>query len=294
MVQGENQDCNCRVYCPSAYFTKHPPKQLTDEKAYRMTDYPPAFWVCAVAAIAVMGIAKGGFGAGIGVLATPLMSLTISVTDAAALMLPLLIACDVFAVYQYRTRFDRRNIKLLLPGALIGIVIGSVFFGYFRDNPRILKVGIGCLAVAFVLFQAFRSTILGALEKRRPPAVEGVLMGAVAGFTSTLAHAGGPPVAIYLLPQKLPRHLFVGTSVIFYAVVNAVKLIPYISLGLLRLGNLKTILLLSPLTFGGVRLGIYLNRRFTDRWFERLIYTVLLLTGLQLVLGRSLLGLLFG
>jgi uncharacterized membrane protein YfcA len=73
-------------------------------------------------------------------------------------------------------------------------------------------LAIGLLALSFVVFQVFRAIILGMVEKRRPHAAEGILMGSIAGFTSTLAHAGGPPVIMYLLPQKLPRHLFVGWS----------------------------------------------------------------------------------
>jgi uncharacterized protein len=250
-----------------------------------LPDYPPAFWFCAVAAVVLVGIAKAGFGGGVGVVATPLMALTIPVTEAAGLLLPLLIIIDGFSVFHYRTRFHRPSIRRLLPGALLGIATGALFFGYFQGNQRILKIGIGVLALAFVLFQLMRAVIEGAVRRREPKAPEGVLMGAVAGFTSTLAHAGGPPVAIYLLPQKLPRDLFVGTTVIFFAVVNLVKLVPYHYLGLIKMGNLLTILLLAPLTYVGVRLGIYLNRRFSDTWFNRLIYTILFFTGWQLILG---------
>jgi uncharacterized membrane protein YfcA len=150
------------------------------------------------------------------------------------------------------------------------------------------------LALWFVLFQAFRAIILGVLEKRGPYAVEGILMGAISEFTSTLAHAGGPPLVMYLLPQKFPRDLFVGTTVIFFAVINLVKLVPYHALGLLKMGNLMTIMFLAPLTYVGVRLGIYLNRRFTDLWFDRVVYTILFLTGLQLVLGQNIITMLFG
>jgi len=257
-------------------------------------DYPPAFWICAFIAVPFVGIAKAGFGGGVGVLSTPLIALTIPATDAAAIMLPILIACDVFAVNHYRMHFDRRSIKLLLPGALLGISAGALFFGYFRDNQRVLQLGIGLLALSFVLFQTFHAVILGVLEKRRSPPAEGILMGAISGFASTLAHAGGPPVAMYLLPQKLSRDLFVGTTVIFFAAINLIKLIPYSLLGLFKAGNLVTILLLAPLTYVGVRLGIYLNRRFTDLWFNRVVYIVLSLTGLQLLVGRNLLAMLFG
>ena len=226
--------------------------------------------------------------------ATPLMALTISVAEAAALLLPLLIICDFFAVRHYWKCFERRCVLLLLVGGIVGIGVGWFFFAYFRDNQRVLQVGIGTLALVFVLFQVVRALVLGVLEKRRPPAVEGVLMGALSGFASTLAHAGGPPVSIYLLPQKLPRDLFVGTAVIFFATINLIKLIPYYSLGLLKVGNLVIILMLAPLGYVGIKLGIYLNARFTDQWFNRVMYGVLFLVGVQLVLGKSLLGMLLG
>jgi uncharacterized membrane protein YfcA len=248
-------------------------------------EYSTAFWICAVSAVTLVGIAKAGFGSGVGVVATPILALTIPVTDAAALLLPLLICCDLFSVIHYRTNFDRRSINLLLPGALIGITVGALTFGYFQGNERILKIGIGALALAFVLYQVLRKAIEGAVKRHTPSVFEGVLMGAVSGFTSTLAHAGGPPIAVFLLPQKLPRGLFVGTTVIFFAVINAVKLVPYQYLGLLKMGNLFSILLLSPLTVVGVKLGIYLNARFNDLWFNRVVYTVLFVTGWKLILG---------
>lgn len=220
---------------------------------------------------------------------TPLMALTIPVADAAALLLPLLIACDIFAVRHYWNRSDRRSVGLLLAGALPGVAVGAFFFAYFSENERALQVGMGVLALVFVLFQVVRALVLGLLEKRRPAAAAGVLMGALSGFASTLAHAGGPPVTMYLLPQKLPRDRYVGTAVMFFATLNLVKLVPYHSLGLLKVGNLLIVLVLAPLSYAGVRLGIFLNARFTDLWFNRVVYGVLFLTGLQLVLGKSLL-----
>ena len=249
------------------------------------------FWITAVLAVILVGIAKAGFGGGVGVIATPLLALTIPVTEAAALLLPLLIIIDMFSVYHYRQNFDRPSIRLMIPSAAAGILIGGLFFGTFSSNERVLKLGIGLLAVVFVLFQLFRSQILGQLEGKRPSTTQGILFSGLAGFTSTLAHAGGPPATIYLLPQKLPRHLFVGTTVIFFTAVNLIKLIPYSLLGLIKVGNLTTILVLSPLCYLGVRLGIYLNGRFTDKWFNRLVYTLLFLTGIQLILGRNLLDL---
>jgi uncharacterized membrane protein YfcA len=186
-----------------------------------------------------MGVAKAGFGGGIGIVATPLLALAMPVSDAAALMLPLLIACDIFAVRHYYNSFDGKSVKRLLPGALLGIGAGASFFGYFSQHERILQVGLGVLALLFVLFQLSRAFVLGAAEKRHPGVLEGVLMGTISGFTSTIAHAGAPPVVVYLLPQQLPRNLFVGTTVVFFATINLIKVPPYWGLGLFHIDIFK-------------------------------------------------------
>ncbi len=258
-----------------------------------LPEYPVAVWACAICAVLLMGVAKAGFGGGIGVIATPLLSLSLPVADAVALMLPLLIACDLFAVRHYYHTFDGKSVTRLLPGALLGIGVGAFLFGYFSQHERVLEVGLGVLALIFVLFQLGRTLILGMMEKRHPSVFEGVVMGAVAGFTSTLAHAGGPPVVMYLLPQKLPRQLFVGTTVVFFSALNLIKLPPYWALGLFHIDILKMTLLLSPLAYIGVKLGVFLNARFTDLWFNRVVYGVLVLTAVQLVAGKSWLNLVF-
>lgn len=259
-----------------------------------LPDYPTIFWFLAAFAVVFVGIAKAGFGGGVGILATPLMALVIPVADSAAILLPLLIVCDVFAVSHYRKHFHRRSVKLLLPGAAVGIGIGALFFGYFSSNERILQIGLGVLSLAFVIFQALRALIMGVIAKRTPHSVEGVFMGAVSGFTSTLAHAGGPPATIYLLPQQLPRDLYVGTTVILFAAINQIKLIPYIGLDILRAEHLITIVVLAPLSYVGVKLGIFLNTRFTDKWFNRIVYSILFVAGVQLILGKSFIQMIVG
>jgi uncharacterized membrane protein YfcA len=257
-----------------------------------LADYPEMFWLLAIFAVVIFGISKAGFGTGVGILATPLLTLAVPASQAVAILLPLLILTDLFSMYHYRLRFHRHSIILLLPAAVVGIVAGSIFFGYFRANERFLQIAMGILALSFVLFQAFRTMILGAAVTRKPGAIAGTLMGAMSGFISTIGHAGGPPISIYLLPQRLPRDLFVGTTVIFFAAVNLVKLIPYYFLGLFRGVDPVVVILLAPLTYVGVKLGISLNRRFTDLWFNRFVYAMLFVTGFQLIVGRSLVGIL--
>ena len=256
-----------------------------------LPDYPPEFWIAAITAMTIVGIAKAGFGSGPALVATPLLALTIPVTEAAAILLPLIIVADLFSVRHYRGAFDRESLRVIIPASLVGIVIGALFFGYFSANERVLQVGIGLLALFFVLFQTTRGILMGALPQRRPARPVGYLLGALSGFASTLAHAGGPLVVIYMLPQQLSCQSFVGTTVIAFMIMNLVKLIPYSILGLLRVGNLITIVLLSPFTFIGVQIGVWLNRNFSERWFNIVIYILLVFTGLQLILGRSLLGL---
>jgi uncharacterized membrane protein YfcA len=258
-----------------------------------LPNYPALFWPTAVFAILIIGISKAGLGGGLGAIATPLLALVIPVADAAALLLPILIIADLFSMRHYWGQVDGDSLQVLLPSGLVGVALGALFFNYFRDNEQLLKTGIGVIGLLFVLFQLSRALIMRSLESKRPLTPLGLLLGTAAGFTSTLAHVGGPPVAIYLLPQKLPRHLFVGTTVGFFMVINLAKLIPYALLGLLRVGNISTTLLLLPLTFVGVQLGAWLNGRLNENLFNIIVYTLLGLTSLELIFGFNIVELFF-
>lgn len=256
-----------------------------------LPEYPATFWVCAVAAVLLLGITKASFGVGMGILATPILALTVSVADAVALLFPLLLTCDFFAVRHYRRTFDKGNLTRLLPGSVIGVIAGAFFFGYFSQHDRVLEIGLGALVFLLGSFQLVRKAFSGVLQKRRAGTVQGVLLGATSGFTSTIAHAGGPPVVIYLLPQQLPRQIFVGTTVIYFAALNLLKLLPYCVLGLFHIEILTMTLVLSPLAYVGVKVGVFLNENFTDTWFQWVAYGILALTAVQLILGENLVGL---
>jgi len=245
--------------------------------------YPAAFWMAAITAVLLLGIAKAGFAGGVGMLATPLVSLTVGVAQAAAILLPLLIIIDILALFYYRRDFDRRSMKILMPGALLGILAAGLFFRSFMGKDDVLRLSIGILALVFVVFQVVKGFIFGRMGAHHPGPLEGIIMGTVTGFTSTISHSGGPPLAIYLLPQRFPKHIYVGTSAVFFAFTNAVKLIPYAALGLLKPANTTTVLLLSPLCYAGVLIGVYLNRRFSETWFLRLVYAILFLSALELI-----------
>lgn len=249
-----------------------------------LPDYPAIFWVTAVLAMFLAGISKAGLGNGLVVLVTPLLAMTIPITEAIALLLPLLVIMDILTLYQYRKSFDVKSVKLLVPAGLLGVFIGAIFFGVF-SSERILQITVGIIAVGFVVYQLTRKVIFGAMNKRTPKPVEGVFFGALGGFTSTLAHAGGPPLTMYLLPQNLPRRIYVGTAAVYFFAVNVAKLAPYSYYGMFKVDNWLVILILIPFAFIGVKMGLFLVSRINDRYFNRIIYVLLTFTGLQLILG---------
>jgi uncharacterized membrane protein YfcA len=237
------------------------------------------FYILATIAVLIVGISKSGFGSGIGVLGVPLMSLVIPPAQAAAIMLPLLCIMDIFNVLHYRKRFDRTNLMILLPAALVGILLGTFTFRYLSDNS--IRILLGVISILFV-GNFFRSR-KKEQKQTTPNRFKGSFWGAIAGFTSFGVHAGGPPVNIYLLPQKLDKTIFVGTTVVFFMIVNYVKLIPYAFLGQLNGENLLTSLILSPLVPLGVWLGIKLHDRINEQLFYNVAYISLLITGVKLL-----------
>ena len=178
----------------------------------------------------------------------------------------------------------------LLPFLLFGVLLGAFFFQAVVNQKRILELGIAVIALGFVAFQLSRNALFARLAHHKPGRTWGIILGTLAGFTSMIAHVGGPLVTIYLLPQKLTRDLFVGTSVLLFFITNVVKLLPYSLLGLLHIGNFMVILVLLPFTFIGTRLGIILNRYFSEVIFSRFIYLLLALTGFQLLFGKNLMA----
>ena len=250
-----------------------------------MPDFPVAFYAIAIVAILITGIAKGGFGQGSGGIAVPLMSIFIAPPEAAGIMLPILCAMDIFGVHAYRRHWSREHVKILLPGALLGIGLGALAFGSLPVN--VIRALLGVISVTFALNQWLRLTeriARGIAGPKGPPGrVAGAFWGAISGFTSTLAHAGGPPFAIYILAQKIDKTLLVGTSAVFFLIVNYVKLVPYYFLGQLNPGHLTLALIFAPLAPLGVWLGVSLHRRISQRTFFNLSYGLLLVTGSKLL-----------
>ncbi len=239
----------------------------------------PWFYLAAVPAVMIVGISKGGFGGGLGTLAVPLIALAVPPVQAAAIMLPLLCFMDIFGLRAYWGVWDARNLAIMIPASAFGIVLGALTFRYFDETH--LRLTIGTIAILFSAHYWFAGGAAG--HPRRPRFLAGGAWSAVAGFTSTVAHAGGPPVQFYLLPQRMDKTVYVGTTVVFYFAINYMKLVPYALLGQFTGVNLATALVLAPLAPLAIWTGYRLHRLVSGEWFYVLCYGMLTLTGFKLV-----------
>lgn len=238
----------------------------------------PIFWLCAVIAVIITGISKGGFG-GLALFAVPIMSLTILPTQAAGIILPILVAMDAISVWIYRKFWNKALLLKILPGAFLGIIIGGLLAGYVND--QVIRICVGLISIGFPFYAIFKPKGRADILYNNKPL--GVLFGTAAGFTSFLAHAGGPFFQAYAIPQKIEVRVHAGSSVIFFAVLNFVKLLPYGMLGQFDKTNLTTSLILLPLAPVGVLIGAWMVKKVNQQLFYRIIYTMIFIAGVKLL-----------
>lgn len=234
------------------------------------------FWILGCLAAALVGMSKGGLPV-VGMLAVPVLALAISPVAAAGLLLPVYVASDLIGLYAYRKAFDRRVLAVLAPAAVMGVGLGWLTAA---SVPERLVTGIvGVIGVAFAL-----TLLVGPRPKGSARAVRigpGLFWGALTGYTSFVSHAGAPPYQVYVLPLRLEKTVFAGTTTVFFAFVNAVKLIPYWALGQLSAANLKVAAILSLPAVASVLAGVWLVRVLPERLFFRLVTWALLAVSLK-------------
>ena len=238
----------------------------------------PYFYAMAIPAVLLMGISKSGFGAGFGSLAVPMMALAVTVPQAAAILMPLLLVMDVLGMAAFRKDFDRRLLGFLIPCGLVGIVVGALLFKILNAHTVA-----GIVGGFTLLFLAQRLLFPPRADSVAPPRWVGAILTATSGFTSFIAHAGGPPINAYVLPMRLSPVRFTATMAFFFFVINLCKWIPYGWLGLLDLRNMSTSLVLLPVAPIGVWVGVKIARRINPVLFYRLVYLGMFLTGTKLV-----------
>lgn len=237
------------------------------------------FYLLAIPAVILLGLAKGGF-AGMGALSLPLMALAIDPVRAAAITLPLLIAQDAVGVWAFRRTVDWRLLGWMLPGAAVGITLGYGFAASVSAEAVMAAVGL-----ISILFGLYRLSAARRQRRRvaRWPEWLGTLFGAASGFTSQIAHAGQPPFQLWVLPRDLPRDRLIGTTAIFFAAVNWIKVPAYVALGQFTRANLMTSLALLPLALIATVAGVALARRVAPERFFTAIYILMIAVGVALI-----------
>ncbi|MEB3318018.1 MAG: sulfite exporter TauE/SafE family protein [Cyanobacteriota bacterium] len=248
---------------------------------FALTALNPAQALVISFAVLVYGFGKGGAASPLSAICVPLMSLVMSPFQAAAILLPLLLVLDGLALLTFRGCFDRHQLRLLLPPALLGMVVASLVGRWLSDDGLRLLIGVLCLG--FVLLRLGRRPSPGAAAAAGAGDVAGRLWGAVAGFTGMLVHASGPPVMVHLMGQRLEPRVLAGTQAWLFAVLNASKVIPFVSSGQLDGSALRISLLFLPVT----PIGIVLGQRFLRSTTKDGVYAVL--TGAMLLSGVMLL-----
>lgn len=239
----------------------------------------PYFWACAIPAVLIFGIAKGGFGGTLGILSVPIMSLVVSPLQAAAILLPLLCVMDIFAISKFWKKWDSHSLKVMLPAAAVGVVIGGLSFKYLSEDYIRLLVGILALIFGIMAIVKLRKNEAG----YRPGLIKGYFWSAVSGFTSFSIHSGAPPASVYLVPLKLPPTTFVGTCAVLFAMLNYLKIIPYAWLGQFNLEDIWVSVMLLPFAPVGVWIGYYLHLKISPKQFYGAFNGLLLIIGVKLI-----------
>ncbi|WP_347270868.1 sulfite exporter TauE/SafE family protein [Rhizorhabdus histidinilytica] len=241
--------------------------------------HDPLFWLLGIPAVILMGLGKGGF-IGFGTLAMPLVAMVVPPVQAAAIVLPLLIVQDAVGVWAFRHSWDRHIMRVMLPGAILGILLGYLFAASLPESWILLALGL-----ISVLFGGQRLWV----ERGGTPAPArvlpdwaGVLCATVSGLTSQIAHAGAPPYQLWVFPQKLPRDVLVGTTAIFFALMNWIKVPAYVALGQFTPVNLLASAALLPIAILATFAGVRLVRRIDPERFYVMVYGLTMLVGVKL------------
>ena len=238
------------------------------------------FLISVVPAIILYGIAKSGLGGSISLISVPLMTVVMPLNQALAVILPILIFSDIVAVYRFRREFDFSTLKLIVPFAALGIIIGSFTFKYFSED--LLKLIVGIMGFLFA-----GHYFLFKKEKKIPAKknfLKGAIFSSIAGFSSFCVHAGGTPTSIYLLPLRLKKEIYVGTRIIFFTFVNLIKLPLYIYLSMMNLDTLYQSIFLLPLAITGIFIGYKILKIIDENLFYNIIYALILLSSTKLII----------
>lgn len=244
-------------------------------------------WALVGFGVLFIGISKAGFGGGMGMLTVPICAVGLTQLGkdtqfAIGFLLPLLCLGDGISLWHYRKKWQWGSVKKLVPGAILGILVGSYLMN--KVSPKFFQILLGVIAVSFVLFHIYRNKIIKSHEgePKAEPMWFSWLIGIISGLTSTFAHGAGPVVAIYLIPKNLPKGVFVGTNALIFSVINWLKVPFFVAIGAINLNSLMWNLGFFWLVPVGVMIGVFLHGRVSEIAFRNVVLVTTALAGLKL------------
>lgn len=261
-----------------------------------ISQYSLGFYIATAFGVVLMGISKSGFGAGIGFLAVPLIASQSNVNTALALLLPILVATDLMGLRLYLKHFDKAMMKIIIPAGLMGTVLGIIFFK--QITPAILSISIGTFTLLFLIQRLWLANKQGgksiarlAMEESKSPSnqlssktkLAGRLFAMISGFTSFIAHNGGPPMTAFLIPRKMDPMIYTATLGVFFTAINFSKWIPYGYLGLLDFKGMAIAIVFLPLVPIGVYLGFYAARKIPQATYYKIVYVAMFFGGMKMI-----------
>ncbi|MFK7901581.1 MAG: sulfite exporter TauE/SafE family protein [Nitratireductor sp.] len=239
----------------------------------------PWFYAVAIPAILMLGLAKGGFGGGMAGIVTPMVALVIAPVTAAAIILPILLVGDAIGVYNYRQSVKWSVFWTIVPATIIGITIGALTASYLSDD--FFRLALGTISIFFASLQFTKDML-----KHKPKSENkklGYFWGSLAGLTSFISHSGAPPYQAYVLPLKLDKVIYAGTTAVTFACINSIKVVPYFALGQFNSQNLWISVSLIPFAVIGAFIGIWAVKRASQGLFYNITYAAMIIIGIKLI-----------
>ncbi|SMY08203.1 sulfite exporter TauE/SafE family protein [Flavimaricola marinus] len=240
--------------------------------------------ILAMLSVALVGLAKGGLGGAMAIMGMATLSLIVPPVQAAGILLPILLAMDAVSLWSWWKSWDVRLIRTMLPGALVGVAIGWATAAYVTDG--VIRLIVGLIALLFIIRWVTAGKAARATAQPHNP-VAAAIWSTISGYTSFVAHAGGPPYQIYTVPLRLPPKIFTGTSVAVFSIINFVKVIPYFALGQFDTQNLATSAALLPVALLATLAGVAIVKRLRAEVFYPIMYTMLFLLSVKLIWDGS-------
>ncbi|WP_313805619.1 sulfite exporter TauE/SafE family protein [Sphingobium sp.] len=249
-----------------------------------MTLPDPLYLICAILAVTISGLGKGGF-AGLGMLSMPIMAQGVNPIRGAAILLPILVVQDIVGVWAFRRTWDRAILAAMMPGMAMGVLLGYALAAMVDE--RIVTGIIGLLSLLFGLYRLWLERGGKVPLRSNSPYWVGTLFGMGSGFASQIAHAGAPPFQMWVIPRQLPRDVLVGTTAIAFAAMNWMKIPTYAALGQFTQANLQASALLLPVALAATAAGVVLVRKVDAQRFYTLIYILMVVLGFRLVVQMA-------